>query len=81
MNDGGARTNCQDVEKWVSCQDKSILARETQMSTVRHDFLQCLFVPMGLAGEDLEVSVKENQKDSFILRTVSTNLRKKTLYI
>jgi hypothetical protein len=41
MRDGnwwGSQTNGQEVEEWVSSQSKSILARETIVSTVECDF-------------------------------------------
>lgn len=77
VNDGGARANCHDVEKWASCWYKVILARDTPVAAVAYDSLQCPFVQMGSAGQDLEANVTENWKDSFMLRTVSTNLRNK----
>lgn len=78
VNDGGARANWHDVEKWPSYRCKVIPARDTPMAAVTYDSPQCPFVRMGSAGQDLEANVTENCKDSFMLRTVSTNLRNKT---
>lgn len=81
VNDGGARANCHDVEKWASCRYKVILARDTPMAAVTYESLQCPSVRMGSAGQDLEADVTENGKDSFMLTTVSTNLRNKNFTI
>lgn len=78
VNDGGARAKWYDVEKWPSYRCKVIPARDTPMAAVTYDSPQCPFVRMGSAGQDLEANVTENCKDSFMLRTVSTNLRNKT---
>lgn len=59
VNDGGARANRHDVEKWASCRYRVILARDTPMAAVTYDSLQCPFVQMGSAGQDLEANVTE----------------------